>query len=116
MAAFSIAGNTLPISSFEELEPRRRGEITVAFANTLRSSVSSEKRQFRVVSTPVNNTLATTIRTALANAATVVVTGDVLLGVSLNCKGTVTYALVGIGSLDAGYNFVYVLTLMLMEA
>lgn len=116
MAALTIASTDLNVSEFEELPPRRRGDITVSFANTLRSSVSSEKREFRTVTSPVNRTTYQAIQAAFTNGASATVTGDVLLGSSLTCKGTVGYSLVGIGTADAGYNFLYTLVLNLREA
>lgn len=108
MAGLTIATIDFEVRSFEEVEPRIRGEITPSFNNTLRSSISSQKRNFRGVTASFNKTKYDAIVAAIANGATVTVTGSVLLGASLSCKVTATYALTGIATVDAGYNHIYV--------
>jgi hypothetical protein len=116
MPAFSVAGTTLAIEQFEELEPVTKGELVETFDKTLTSTISDEKRRFRVVSAPVNKTTYDAMETAFANGASFTVTGDVLLGDSVTCRGRISYSLVGIGTADAGYNFHFVLTMTLQEA
>lgn len=116
MAALTVAGTSLPVAEFTEGVPRQRGAVTPAFNNTLRSSVISEKRQFTVVTAPVDNTYWTAMKSALADGADVTVTGDLILGASLTMKGTVAAQLVGTGQNVSGYPFVYVLTISLQES
>lgn len=116
MAGLTVGGTDFECEAFSEGVPRYRGEIMTAFDNTLRSSISSEKRQIQATTSPVSKTKYEAMQSALANGASVTVTGDLLLGDSLTMKGTVTYALVGLGSADAGYNHNYRLQFNLAEA
>ena len=116
MPAFTLAGTSYDITAFEEGVPRQRGEIMTAFDNTLRSSISSEKRTFTATTAPLSKTKYEAAKTALANGASATLTGDVLLGASVTVRGTVRYALVGTGTADTGYFQQYVLTFNLAEA
>jgi hypothetical protein len=110
MAALTLGGTSLAVMEFEELEPETKGELVTTFDKTLTSTISSEKRRFRVVSSPVSKTVYDALETVFANGASFTATGDVLLGDSLTCRGRISYKLVGIGTADAGYNFLFVIT------
>lgn len=116
MAGLTVASTDFECVSFTEDAPRYRGEILVAFNNTLRSSISSEKRVIRATTSPVNKTKYEAMQAAFANGASMTVTGDLLLGDSLTMKGTFSASVTGIATADAGYTHVYSITFTLAEA
>jgi hypothetical protein len=115
MAALSIAGTALNVVQFEEMEPETKGELITTFDKTLVSTISDEKRKFRVVTAPHSKTVYDAMQSAFANGASFTATGDLFLGDSLTCRGRVSYALVGLGTSDGGYLWNYVLTLTFQE-
>jgi hypothetical protein len=116
MAGLTVAGTDFECESFEELEPLTKGELTRTFNGTGVTTISTEKRRFRAVTSPVNKTKFEAMESAFALGASFTVTGNLLLGDSVTCRGRFTATLAGIGSLDAGYNHVYRLTFMLEQA
>lgn len=116
MAGLTVAGTDFECEAFEELEPITKGEITRTFNNTGVTTISSEKRRFRAVTSPVNKTKFEAMETAFANGASFTVSGDLLLGDSVTCRGRFTATLAGIGTADAGYNHVYRLAMSLEQA
>ena len=99
-----------PEGGFRELPPITKGELVRTFDKTLTSTISAEKRKFQITTSPVSKTKYDSMQTAFANGASMTLTGDLLLGDSVTVRGAVSYSLVGIGTADAGYNHLYVLS------
>lgn len=116
MAGLSIASHDLEVTSFTETAPINVGEASRAFAGGARSSVRTQKRTFQATTAPYSKTTYDAIVGHVANDTPVSVSGSCLVGATLTCLVRVTYDLVGIGTADAGYNFLYVMSLAIEEA
>lgn len=115
MAGLTVAGTDFECESFEEMDPLTKGEITRTFNGTGVTTISVEKRRFRAVTSPVNKTKFEAMESAFALGASMTVTGDLLLGDSVTCRGRFTASVAGISTADAGYNHVYRLTFLLEQ-
>lgn len=116
MAGLVIGATSLDVVSFAEGAPVLVGETTRAFSGAARTSVRAGKRTFRAVSGNYGKTTYDALRAACANETPVSVSGDCLVGATLTCLVRLTYDLVGIGTAEDGYNFLYRITLDLQEA
>jgi hypothetical protein len=101
----------LEVQSFQELEPRQRGQVIPAFNNSLRSTVSDGKRNFQAVTEPLSASERDALRTAIANSIPVDVAGDCLEGDTVECIVTATWDLFGTDSTS----FLFVATLSLRQ-
>ncbi len=86
MAGITIAGTALDCSEGSEGEPFLIGEVSRAYAGSLRNSVRSQKRQFSATTVPVPEATWDTIRVALANMTPVTVSGLILSGDSISAS------------------------------
>jgi hypothetical protein len=111
MAVFSVAGIELGIASFREGRGRTRGEVTPAFDNTLRSSVSEEYRIFEATTGPMSAATKDSLQAAIANATPVDITGDAVNGATIECIVEASFQLFG----TALASFEYVATLQCHE-
>lgn len=118
MPFLSIAGTAVPVTSDggAENEPLRIGESTRAFAGNLRSTVRAEKRSWSFKTVPLSFAAAATIKSALANAAQVTVSGDFNNNVAVTCEGTVSVAYFPASSGVDALMYMCVLTITLTEA
>lgn len=89
MAFLVVAGITVPcIAPGATKDIERLGTSTRAFSGNLRSAVRAEKRQWEVLTSMLTQAEATTLEAAVANAAQVACSGD-LLGGAVTCEVTV---------------------------
>jgi hypothetical protein len=107
-----VAGITVHIARGQAVESIERiGSSSRAYAGNLRSAVRAEK----ATSTPMIAADATTLRAAVALAAQVACSGN-MLGGTVTCEVEVSDApFVGTGATADGFNFRRVLALTLRE-
>ena len=90
MSFLVIAGTTVKVARTSAAETIERiGTSSRAYAGNLRSTVRSEKRTWKVTTTPMIAADAATLRAAIALAAQVTCTGN-MLGGSVTCEVEMT--------------------------
>lgn len=115
-AGLTIAtDHNFEVESFQETTPLNVGEVSRSFNGTFRSSVRSQKRTFQAVTMPYGKSTYDALAAHIANDTSVAVTGNCLVGASLTCVVRATYDLVGIGTAEDGYTFLYKITLKIEE-
>jgi hypothetical protein len=89
MAVLVSAGITVPvIAPGATKDIVRLGTSSRAYAGNLRSSVRAEKREWEVLTSMLTQAEAVTLEAAVASAAQVSCSGD-LLGATITCEVTV---------------------------
>lgn len=80
------------IDATQDDDPLVIGFEGVTFGGTLRSTVYATKRRWTLSTAKIPNTTIAAIRTAVNNGQTVVLTGDIVGGASVNVKAHVNAA------------------------
>lgn len=115
MPGLTIASHDLEVEQFAEGPPINIGEATRAFAGDARSSVRAQKRTFSAKTMPYGKSVYDALLAHCVNDTPVTVAGSCLLGDSLTCMVRITYDLVGLGTAVDGYNFLFQLSLSIVE-
>lgn len=110
-----IDGTPLGVVQFRENEPRRKGSVFPTFNNSLRSNISSEKRQFTVTTAPLGKTDFDAAREAASMGAAVLMHGTLLHDELLEVRASVASEHVGIGAEEEGFLHLSAVTLSLGE-
>ena len=114
MAFLTLAGITIDVSTdgASQLEGDVVGEKARMFDGTLRSTVRATKRAWRITSPVLTQVQESAIRTAIANHATVTLSGDIVGGANVSVKVTPTES----AFVPDGLSFRRALSLLIEEA